>query len=238
MQICEARRGRRSNTRPSLSPLALENARLRRLCALSKEIVDRHALALREADHRIKNSLQIVSGGLGLQARRETNAAARAALQNAAARINAIGRIHDALQLSQISGEMDLGKAVETMCSSLNEMSGPDWGVQIVANVTPIMASMEVAQPIVLAINELVINALRHAFPEERGGEVVVEVAQIGVDVRVSVTDNGIGLPAAYVEGKGYGLSLVQMLTSKIGGVLDVSVSAGSRFTLSAPLAR
>ena len=238
MQTVEARRSAKLGTRHALSPLVLENARLRRLCALSKEIVDRHALTLREADHRIKNSLQIVSSGLGLQARQETSTAARAALQTAAARINAIARIHDALQLSQSTGEMDLGRTIETMCQSLNELSGPERGIRIVANVAPVMTSMEIAQPVVLAINELVINALRHAFPDERGGEVVVEVSQIGVELHVSVSDNGIGLPSACHEGKGYGMSLVRMLTSKLGGAFNVERGAGSRFTLSAPLAR
>lgn len=236
MQICQTRRGGRLSARQGLSPLALENARLRRLCALTKEIVDRHALALREADHRIKNSLQIVSSGLGLQARRETNTVARAALQTAAARINAVARIHDALQLSQSTGEMDLGRTVEIMCQSLDELGGPESGVRIVAQVQPVMTSMEIAQPVVIAINELVINALRHAFPDERNGEVVVEVSQIGVDLHVSVADNGIGLPPAYQDGKGYGISLVRMLTSKLGGALNVECGSGSRFTLSAPL--
>lgn len=236
MQTVEARRSAKLGTRNALSPLVLENARLRRLCALSKDIVDRHALALREADHRIKNSLQIVSSGLGLQARRETNTVARAALQTAAARINAVARIHDALQLSQSTGEMDLGRTVEVMCQSLDKLGGPESGVRIVAQVQPVMTSLEIAQPVVIAINELVINALRHAFPDERGGEVVVEVSQVGVELHVSVTDNGIGLPPAYQDGKGYGMSLVRMLTSKLGGVLKVEAGAGSRFTLSAPL--
>lgn len=236
MQIREARRNAAPRHRRALSPLVLENARLRRLCALSKDIVDRHALTLREADHRIKNSLQIVASGLGLQARRETSSVARAALQTAAARINAIARIHDALQLSQSTGEMNLGRTVEAMCSSLNELSGPERSVKIIANVAPVITSMEVAQPVVLLINELVLNALRHAFPEERSGEVVVEVSQIGVELRVSVTDNGIGLPPTYQDGKGYGMSLVRMLTCKLGGVLKVEAGVGSRFTLSAPL--
>lgn len=236
MQTCEARRGAKLGTRQTLDPLVLENARLRRLCALSKEIVDRHALALREADHRIKNSLQIVSSGLGLQARRETNAAARAALQTAAARVSAIARIHDALQLSQSADTMDLGRTVETMCASLDELVGRESGVRIVAKAAPVVTSTEVAQPVVIAINELVINALRHAFPDERGGEVIVEVKQVGVDVCVSVSDNGIGLPPAYLAGNGYGMSLVRMLTSKLGGVLKVDTGAGARFTLSAPL--
>lgn len=193
-------------------------------------------MALREADHRIKNSLQIVSSGLGLQARRETNAATRAALQTAAARICAIARIHDALQLSTDTDKMDLGATVETMCRSLDELSGPERNIRIVADVAPVMSSTELAQSVVLAINELVINALRHAFPEGRGGEVLVEVKQIGVDVCVSVSDNGVGLPPAYVQSNGYGLSLVRMLTSRLGGVLTVECSAGSRFTLSAPL--
>jgi two-component sensor histidine kinase len=164
---------RGGDTRAAWSLLA-ENARLRYLCAQSKELVAQHALALREGDHRIKNSLQIVASLMSLQERRETNPAARLALGAASARIQAVARIHDALQLSGGADGVDLGELLESMCSSLQSMAGDPNAVKIVVEAEHIRAPIAVAQPTILAVNELVVNALRHAFPAGRPGNVRV----------------------------------------------------------------
>ncbi|MET0181254.1 MAG: sensor histidine kinase, partial [Caulobacterales bacterium] len=222
---------------PTTEQLLAENALLRRVCAHSKEIIARHELFLREGDHRIKNSLQIVSSMMSLQERREPNPAAREALRVASARILAVARIHDALQLNGGKNIVDLGNLVMTMCDSLQVMAGDPRLMKIDAQVEPIEAPLTLAQPVVLAINELVMNALRHAFPEERGGAVHVSLALDGGQVRIVVADNGVGLPENYRESHGYGMKLVEMMAAKIGGALRIDSDAGTRFTILAPLA-
>jgi two-component sensor histidine kinase len=215
--------------------LLQENARLRRLCAESKEIVARHELLLREGDHRIKNSLQIVASLISLQARRESNEAVRGALMAAVARVQAIARIHDALQLSAGKDVVDLGELVDTMCKSLQTMAGDPLAVEVIVDAEQIEAPLSLAQPLALAVNELVVNALRHAFPDGRSGIVRVNVTRKDGEVCVVVADDGVGLPADHAEGRGYGMRLVHMMAAKLKGALKVENGVGARFTLSAP---
>jgi two-component sensor histidine kinase len=216
--------------------LLRENARLKDVCVQSQAMAAQYELLLREGGHRIKNSLQVVVSLLGLQARREETAVARAALRAAAARVQAVARIHDALQLNGGDDLVDVGALIETMCKSLRDMADDCRSVSIIADVQPVHAPIALAQPLVLAVNELVINALRHAFPDQRGGSVVVTVARCDHLVRIAVADDGAGLPADFAQARGYGMTLVRAMIAKAGGRLDVHSAAGARFTLSAPL--
>lgn len=216
--------------------LLAENARLRRQCAKNEDLAARYELLLREGDHRIKNSLQIVASLMGMQERRETNPTARSALRAATARILAVARIHDALQLNGGKDLVDLGALIQTMCTTLHSMAGDPDAVKIIVTAEPIEAPIALAQPFVLAVNELVVNALRHAFPGDRNGNISVSVAQANNCLLVKVTDDGVGLPSNYLEGRGYGMNLVKLMVAKIGGSMLVDDSVGgARFILSAP---
>jgi two-component sensor histidine kinase len=217
--------------------LVFENARLHRLCMEAAGMAAQHELMLREADHRIKNSLQVVASLLHLQARRETNGVVREALQAARARIQTVACIHDALQLDSGTDSVDVGALIATMSKALHAMAGEPVSVEIIVRAEPVQLQLTLAQPIMLAVNELVINALRHAFPDGRNGAVMVTVARDDDRVRIYVCDNGIGLPDGYGDGRGYGTTLVHAMVAKIGGRLDVETSSGARFTLSAPVA-
>jgi two-component sensor histidine kinase len=216
--------------------LRVEIARLKRRCADSEEAAARHATMLSEGDHRIKNSLQIVSSLIGLQAGREQSPSARAALKAASERIQSVARIHDALQASAGRDAVDIGGVVKNMCNSLHAMAGDPDLIAVVVDVEPIQAPVALAQPIVLAVNELVVNALRHAFPNGRGGTVRISVAKRDDALEVVVADNGIGFPANHAEGRGYGSSLVRMLARQVSGSLKIENENGSRFTLTAPI--
>lgn len=230
--------GRVERSFGAMQRLMFENARLSRLCMEAKGMAARHELMLREADHRIKNSLQVVASLLGLQARRETNGAAKDALHAATARIQAVARIHDALQLNGGTDSVDVGAVVTTMSKALHAMAGEPISVEIIVRAESVHVPLKLAQPIVLAVNELVLNSLRHAFPDSRSGAVMITVNRDGERVRIAVSDNGVGLPAGYADGRGYGTTLVRAMVEKIGGRLDVGTLSGAHFTLSAPLAR
>ncbi|MES1200013.1 MAG: sensor histidine kinase [Pseudomonadota bacterium] len=213
------------------------DARPRSARSEAEEAGLRHAILLREGDHRIKNSLQIVMGLMRLQARRAENSLVSAALLGAAARVEAIARMHDALQGSTGGDSIDLGAVIEVMCRSLQAMAGDERTVAVLVDVESIQAPIAVAQPIVLAVNELVINALHHAFADDRFGTVSVSVAQSNGRLRIVVADDGAGLPAGHADGPGYGMKLVNMMVAQIGGALLVESNPGACFTLTAPVA-
>jgi two-component sensor histidine kinase len=220
---------------PAMRKLLLENARLKRFCAQTKEMVLRYDLLLREGDHRIKNSLQVVVSLLNLQESREASPTARDALRAASARIHAVASIHDALQLNGSADMVDLGRLIERICRSLYAMAGDPRLLKIVVDAKPIMAPLDLAQPIVLAVNELVINALRHAFPNGQSGEIIVSLRSVGGELRLLVADNGTGLPPDYLQAPGYGMKLVNAMVEKIGGRIQASNSGGACFTLDLP---
>lgn len=217
--------------------LTMENARLNELCEQHKAIAERYELMLREGDHRIKNSLQVVASLLGMQARRADDATTRDVLHAAASRIQTVARIHDALQLNNGSNDVvDLGALIVKMCAALEEMRGDAQKVQIVVHAAAIDAPLKLAQPIVLAVNELVINALRHAFPQERSGSVTVTISESNDELRIQVADDGDGLPDNYAAGHGYGMRLVGAMMTKVGGTIHAENASGACFTLTAPL--
>jgi two-component sensor histidine kinase len=226
----------RESSLVTLRRLVRENARLNRLCEHNSGIAERYALLRREGDHRIKNSLQVVASLLDVQARRAPDPSTQAALHTAAARILAVARIHDALQLNNGNDDVvDLGALLTRICASLDELAGDSINVQMIIDEAAIEAPLTLAQPFALAMNELVLNALRHAFPEDGGGSVCVTLSAIDRQLEIRVADNGDGLPDNYAAGKGYGMRLVTAMVAKLSGRLDVQSSSGACFVLTAP---
>ena len=212
-----------------------ENTRLRQMLKTADEAASRYSTLLREGNHRIKNSLQIVASLITMQARREPSLTARDALRTASSRIMSVARMHDALQESGGDDVVNLGEILNAMCASLNSMGGDSLGVAVVVEAQPIKAPVLYAQPIVLAVNELVVNALRHGFPDGRTGSITIKLWASRGQVHVLVADDGVGLPPGHAEGQGYGMKLVRMMTTQLSGDIHVFSGAGTRISLVFP---
>jgi two-component sensor histidine kinase len=203
-----------------------------------KVVASRYAMMLREGDHRIKNSLQLVASMMQLQARREPAGSARAALQAAAGRVSSVAGIHDALQETPGFDLVNLGATLRKICDGLQAMAGDQGFIQVIVTAEDIEVPVALAQPITLAVNELVVNALRHAFPTHEHGSVQVNLRRTETGLTISVTDDGVGLPPDYAAGQGYGRALVGTMMKQIGGELVTENNGGARFTMHAPLPR
>jgi two-component sensor histidine kinase len=234
MNAVEDKLEQRQSTKRSLR---LENMELRKRLEAAEEEAIRYTVMLREGDHRIKNSLQIVSNLMSLQARREASSTARDALKKAAERVGTIARMHDALQVTSGSGCVDIGAILKAMGASLQAMAGDEDRISVIVDIEPMHIPIDTAQPLVLAVNELVINALRHAFPDERKGHVRISLRRLDGGLCVTVADDGVGLPSDYSGGQGYGMKLIRLITKQIGGVLHVSSEAGATLSICAPFA-
>jgi two-component sensor histidine kinase len=219
----------------SASDLRCENVRLRELLQAAEKKAAQSAIMLREADHRIKNSLQIVASRLSLQARREQDTPSAEVLRAAAIRIHAVSRLHDALQAGDGNGLLNLGSVFEKMTESLREMCGLDSPVAIQVIAEPVLAPLTFAQPVVLAVNELVLNALRHGYPHGRTGVVRISLFRTDHALRIIVADDGVGLPQDFMSAAGYGMKLVHMIAKQVGATLHADRVSGARFSLVAP---
>lgn len=229
-------RGRVALQSAAYSDVLRENARLRALLKGAEVIAARYSTLLREGDHRIKNSLQIVSSLMNLQAGRQENTSVQEALHTAAARVQSIARIHDALQKGGGEDEVDLSDVLRTMCVSMHAVAGDSSRISVHFTSDQILAPVGLAQPIALAVNELVVNALRHACPDGRAGTIRVSAVEIESELLITVADDGVGLPPGYADGVGYGMKLVRMMVQQVGGELHVEGRGGASFTIVAPM--
>lgn len=220
---------------PLKHALQLENVRLQERLTACELAADRQATLLNEADHRIKNSLQLVASMLRLQAKRGNDANASCALTAAALRISAIASIHDALQKSAGADMVDLGATLTEICLLQHKMAGEPKSIAVIVDAESIRAPVALAQPLLLAVNELVVNALRHAFHDDQTGVVKVSAHVVLGELRIVVSDDGVGLPADRTIGYGFGSKLVELMVAKIKGSISLDNSAGARFTIIAP---
>ncbi|HPI91232.1 MAG TPA: sensor histidine kinase, partial [Spirochaetota bacterium] len=113
-------------------------------------------------------------------------------------------------------------------------------GIIIEQNCDPVEISVRAAASLGLAVNELVTNALKHAFTGRNGGTVMVTLTKDAGDLLLSVHDNGRELPADFdvEQSVGFGLRLVDMLARQLGGVFSFSRDGGSLFTVRFPAAQ
>jgi two-component sensor histidine kinase len=198
-------------------------------------------LLLREADHRINSSLQALASLQRLRASRSPELETTKALRLSSTQIEAVGRIHAMLQIDPgKAAYLDLSTYLRGVCVLLGEalfLNG-DRG-EIVVEVEPVFVEAPVGQALGIAVSELVTNALRHAFVPGSPGTVWVQGMPDAGGYRLSIADDGHGLPDGFVVGSsaGFGLRLVTLLATQIGAKLEVKTGRGARIVLSVPTA-
>jgi two-component sensor histidine kinase/PAS domain-containing protein len=201
-----------------------------------QELAAWRELLVREADHRIKNSLQMVIALLTMQLRGMTDMAAADALRQAIARVGAIAASHLALQSSDDLRQVDLAVTLKDLTAHFGALH-PVISVGC-EPCEPVMMEADRAIPLALVVSEVVTNALRHGFPGGRPGAVRVGLVQEGDDLLVRVSDDGVGM-VAQPEGSGLGSRIIRSLAAQVGAVVEVeSSSAGTVVVLRVPLQR
>lgn len=200
--------------------------------------MDDGELAIREIHHRVKNNLQLIASMLNLQARNTPSPEVRKAFRENVGRILSIASIYDELTLREggeaANGEIFLLPILEKVCYTVIACSNSD-SRTIMANVggDDIVVDNDKATHIALVVNELVMNAVKHAFAGRDDGLVRVAVARGNTYSTVTVSDNGAGIPDERAEKpEGLGMNIVRSLVAKMGGTLQIaSDDGGSRVT-------
>jgi PAS domain S-box-containing protein len=187
-------------------------------------MLDEREVLLREADHRIKNSLQMVVAMLSLQHRHAASQETADALTGAIARVNAVAEAHLALQLSGDLQTVDFPDMLTAICRRLDALS--DTVRVTCAYGSPVMLEMDRAIPLALIISELVTNALRHAYDGQQSGEVQVTAGPEGNDIVLTVRDFGVGFDAG-TRRPGLGSRVTGSLAMKIGCALQTQSRPG-----------
>jgi two-component sensor histidine kinase len=199
--------------------------------------LDRHQILLREVNHRVKNSLQVVSSMLHLQANAVGDQDLSERLNEAASRVNAVGRAYERLAYTADYENIDLIEYLRQIINDLEPTVAP-CKIQFDAPEA-IRFAADRAILVGLIINELVSNAGKYAYPDRASGLIWVRVQTENEAIAISVRDEGFGLPPGFdpAKSKRLGTRLVTALSRQLGGELTRPVApTGTNFTLHIPL--
>lgn len=182
-------------------------------------------LLLGEIHHRVKNNLQIVDSLLDLQSSRIDDPSAKESLRDSQNRIRSMAMIHQALYQSHDFARVDFSGIVDSLVPTLVTSYNLSDRVKVEITSDAVHLPINVAIPCGLIINELVTNALKHAFPNESDGIISLQLHPLADDrVELSVGDNGVGIPEdlSLEQSETLGLQLVQLLALQIHGNLTI----------------
>jgi two-component sensor histidine kinase len=207
-------------------------ARSRREVRERQSEVAERDLMLRELDHRMKNNFQTVASLLKLQLRRTADEPARDALQEALNRVLSISEAHRNLYAAGHDlAHVDMGVYLSDLCANLADALLLGEMVRLECSVEPGALDRDRAVAVGLIVNELVTNAAKHAFIEGKPGQIRVAFGRQPEGFRLTVEDNGRGLPPDYAtRGHGLGRGLVEAFTRQAGGSLTVGKGPGAKF--------
>lgn len=211
--------------------------------ALQIEITEReraaeaNALLLRELNHRVRNNLATIVGLLSMELARKRRWTAEEALRTCIDRVQSLAAIHDLLAQDEFK-ELDLKKLVEDVAKAVVRGIGWDEHVKITVDAPPLRLPPKWLGSLALAANELITNALIHAFRSRDTGLIQVLVTEEEGEIQLSVKDNGVGIPATN-EGerrRGVGLDIVASLVdTDLQGQFQLRNDGGTLATIRFP---
>jgi predicted ATPase/two-component sensor histidine kinase/GAF domain-containing protein len=202
---------------------------------LQASLEEKDAL-LKEVHHRVKNNLQLISSLLSLQAARITDPAVAEQLTESRNRVRSMALVHENLYRAGNFARIPMRPHIQNLVAHLLRAYGLDGqNIELFTEIDDVELSLDRAISAGLIINELVSNALKHAFSKSRAGNVQVGLRLLdGRRCILAVTDNGVGLPADFdvARAASMGLQLVHDLTQQLQGTIAVQRGCGTSFTI------
>ncbi len=191
---------------------------------------------LQEVHHRVKNNLAVISSLLSMKADMTVDGPAKVALEESQRRVHSIALIHEHLYGSGHLDRINFAEYAEQLVRVLHAaFNGESARIAIRMDVDPIELGVHLAVPAALILNELLSNALKHAFPGGRRGEIHVTFRELEPgNLELAVEDDGVGSVDVLVERhtKSIGLQIVRILTAQLGGTLKQEPASGTRIVL------
>ncbi|MBP2045395.1 PAS domain-containing sensor histidine kinase [Methanobacterium aggregans] len=201
---------------------------------LHKALEDKDVL-IKEVHHRVKNNLMILSSLLNLQSRYITDEKIQNIFKECQDRTRSLAIIHEKLYRSEDLKKIKINEYIESLVSSLYHSYTLDYNrIKVRVDVENLEFDADTSIPIGLIINELFTNAMKHAFPGNKTGQVTVELHSENDEFKLEVSDDGTGFPEDldYKNVDSLGLRLVKSLTEQIDGKLELEHGKGTHFTV------
>lgn len=201
--------------------------------ALQKIVAERNAklaereLLFRELQHRVNNDFALVNSLLDLQRRKSDDPETRRALEQAIGRIRSVARVHHHLYTLPEIGAIDIRQYLRDLCAALAEATLPPAGVYLRCHCDEAYMQRSRATGVGLVTNELITNAIKHAFPEGREGDIDVRFEKTPDGWCLSVRDNGVGFAGTQPK-TGLGAGLIEEFVRQAGGTLTLTNENGT----------
>jgi PAS domain S-box-containing protein len=191
---------------------------------------------LKEIHHRVKNNLQVISSLMYLQSKNVRDKTMAGIFKDCESRIRSMALVHERLYQSKSMAEIDFAEYVRSLGSYLVQSYGGGYGtIGLETHIDNIFLNVNTAIPCGLIISELVSNALKHAYPEGKQGEIVISFTKDETGIYTqTVRDYGVGLPENldFQNTDTLGLRLVNILAKQLNGTLTYSRNGGACFVL------
>lgn len=208
-----------------------------------RRAAEQQELLMQEIHHRVKNNLQVVASLLNLQASRIRQPQAQAEFQSARDRVRALATLHRHLYAHGEVHTIDMGEFLIELCGQVFQAMGETAGERIGLDIeaTPLQMSSDQAVPLALIVTEAVSNSVKYAFPNRRPGKVSVRLLKSETSLRLTIEDDGVGIPAGKVETEsgtrdGIGIQLIRGFAKQLGAQLKVEEEHGTRYRVDMPL--
>ena len=202
-----------------------------------QDLLREKEILLKEIHHRIKNNMQIIASLLRLQAGAVEDEKTKEVLKVSQSRIRSVSLIHEKLYQSQDLSRIDFGEYLRLLTAHLFHLSGADpAAVRVEIQAPQVVLDVKRAIPCGLIVNELVMNALKYAFPQGRRGRILVSMEELGEGhYTLSVNDDGVGLPERIDPKKPerLGFQIIADLIKQLDGKMEIDRKAGTSFSIS-----
>ena len=211
--------------------LAIEDITERRAMERElRELLEQKEILLRELQHRVANSLQIIASILLIKARTVRSPETRLHLQDAHKRVLSVAAMQEQLEASGNVESIAVGPYLTGLCETLaSSMIGESRPITLAVHAQDGAATSSQAVSLGLIVTELVLNALKHAFPGDHSqGDVLVAYDVAGSNWRLTVSDNGVGRPdrTAQITTPGLGTNIIEALAKQLNASVDNVMNA------------
>ena len=179
-----------------------------------KDALAAQTMLVHEVDHRVKNNIQMISALLAMQSNAIRDPGAKETVMSMLQRVEAIGTVHRRLYQSKNVRDFDVADFIRDSAHDLIKSTGRD-DIKLILDLEPVHVPAPQASPNALMLNELMMNALKHAFPMGRSGNLSIRTARVEDHLSILIADDGVGM-SKDKGGSGFGTRLIRTLARQL----------------------
>jgi len=200
---------------------------------IKKALADKNIL-LKEIHHRVKNNLQVISSLLSLQSRYVKDADTLDAIKAGKSRVQSMSLLHQNLYRDDNLKGVEMNQYFQNLGQNLFDTYNIEENIKFTTDIDNITLDIDTVVPMGLITNELISNALKHAFNGKKEGSIHLTLKEVDNTLYLTVQDDGVGLPDAElpVSHKSLGATLIQSFAEKLEGDILIDTSEGSKVTI------